>query len=299
MLQSVTTVARAKINLGLRVYPRRADGYHDIASVFSTVNLGDSLTVRPLAQKDTCRVVCRGMNLPEQNTFTLTYKAFCVLTGLRDGVEVEVTKHIPSGGGLGGGSSDSSSFLQSIDILFGTHLGEAALQSVAAQVGSDVFFFTKALWCAGAEKTDGSQFAALVSGRGEKVEPIASARNFTVLLVFPGVSVSTKEAYALIDGRLCRSADEGSVPEMERECENLLMMYRKPVQEWFFVNDFTALVAGRYPKIGQALLDVRNSGALFADMSGSGSTVFGIFEDKKLAQKACDQLSGRWSTVLA
>ncbi len=299
MLDKVTAFARTKINLGLRVYPKRGDGYHGINSIFTTVNLGDELEIRPLAEKNVCRVICQGMELPEQNTLTLTYKAFCVLTGLDDGVEVRLTKHIPSGGGLGGGSSDSSSFLQSIDLLFGTHLSKTAFRDIASQVGSDVFFFTEALCGGFGDGMDGERFAALVQGRGEFVRPIESCKDFAVLLVLPGVSVSTKEAYALLDGQLFQGVAQPSESQLRDDESVLLKTYNKPVQEWFFVNDFTALVAGRYPVIAKVVGELKDCGACFADMSGSGSTVFGIFEDKKDALKARDKLSGRWCTVLA
>ena len=189
MLRSLTVQAPAKINLGLRVFPMRADGYHEIESIFTTVNLCDTITVQVLDQKDVCKVDCEGMVLPEENTFTKAYKAFCVLTGIRDGVHVHVTKRIPAGGGLGGGSSDSSSFIKSIDTLFGTQLSDSALLDIAGQVGSDVYFFTRRLVEKSKVKSEETGFSAIVRGRGEIINPIEIRNDFSVLLVFPGVHV--------------------------------------------------------------------------------------------------------------
>lgn len=291
MRQSITVLAPAKINLGLSVFPRREDGYHDIQSIFTTVNLCDRIFVERWPEKDVCLVDCKGMDLPKENTFTKAYKAFCVLTGIRDGVHVTVEKHIPAGGGLGGGSSDSSSFIQSIDILFGTQLDSSAWGYISSQVGSDVFFFSAALQ---REKKllNGRVFSAVVEGRGERIYPIESRTDLWVLLVFPGVFVSTAEAYALVD------ANMKSCFRMSIQRDRLVNSYNGPVREWFFSNDFATPVVGRYPKIQQALNSLKGCGADFVDMSGSGSTVFGIFEKEDNAVSAYEAIARQWCSVL-
>ena len=288
MFDSLTVQAPAKINIGLRVMPRRADGYHDIKSIFTTVNLCDEITITLTDKKGTCLVECEQMVLPEENTFTAAYKAFCVLTGTDCGCKVKVTKRIPSGGGLGGGSSDASSFIQSIDTLLGTHLSAKEFDSLAGIVGSDCYFFTQAL--AGRRESSFQPFAAVVGGRGEKVEAIAARTDYSVLLVFPGVSVSTKEAYLLVDETI-------SSRYIDAE-DDYINLYRKPVHEWSFVNDFTAPVCVAFPQVAEALAAVKRSGASFADMSGSGSTVFGVFEGRERALQAQEVLSKRWKIVL-
>ncbi len=292
MLRSLTVQAPAKINLGLRVFPKRADGYHEIESIFSTVNLCDSITVQVLDQKDVCKVDCEGMVLPQENTFTKAYKAFCVLTGIREGVHVHVTKRIPAGGGLGGGSSDSSSFIKSIDTLFGTQLSDSALLDIAGQVGSDVYFFTRRLVEENKVNSIGRGFTAIVRGRGEIIKPIENRNDFSILLVFPGVHVSTKDAYDLVDASL------GLNTESKRSDEDLECLYKKPIREWFFSNDFTAPVAGRYPRIRQAMDELIKAGADFVDMSGSGSTVFAVFEDRNKADFAYRTLAMQWDSLL-
>lgn len=289
MEKSLTVLAPAKINLGLKVFPKRADGYHNIESIFSTVGLCDSVTVRLMDKKSCCVVECDGMNLPEDNTFTKTYKAFCVLTGIDRGVHVKVEKKIPAGGGLGGGSSDSSSFLKSIDLLFEARLNDHDLDLISGQVGSDVFFFTKAQFAV--EKDSDflcRRFAALVSGRGEVVKQIEARSDFSVLLVFPGEFVSTPVAYQLVDLK----------PSTDAANDKLEQVYGSPVKQWTFKNDFTAPVIEKYPKIGYALDMLKEFGADFVDMSGSGSTVFGVFEDKDRARYAMERFDNRFKAVL-
>ncbi|MBE6353583.1 4-(cytidine 5'-diphospho)-2-C-methyl-D-erythritol kinase [Treponema rectale] len=294
MADSLTVYSPAKINLGLKVFPKRSDGFHSISSIFTTVDLCDELEVSLVKEKNVCNVKCKGMELPPDNTFTAAYKAFCVLTGIQDGVSVNVTKHIPSGGGLGGGSSNASSFIQSIDSLFNTHLKASQLHELAGKVGSDVFFFTSALWHRMQKGYPSSRFAALVEGRGEIINPICARDDFAVVLVFPGVSVSTKAAYALVD-----EAFENGTLSDEIDDVSLEHMYKSGVADWKFKNSFTIPVISRYPEIAHALNDIREAGADFADMTGSGSTVFGIFAERKDALKASERLLDKWKTVLA
>ncbi len=296
MLGSITVLAPAKINLGLKVFPRRADGYHDIQSVFTTVNLFDTLTVSVTEEKLKCEVICLQMKLPEENTFTASYKAFCVLTGIQEGVRVEVQKRIPAGGGLGGGSSDASSFIQSLDCLFGTHLSDDDLAFLAGKVGSDVFFFTHALAADGKKRFSVYEpYAAVVEGRGEIVKQIDARNDFCVLLVFPGVSVSTKDAYSLVDQWYIKNKIHcGSCEAFELE-----KIYRKDVKDWTFVNDFTSPVCSEYSSVAEALAFLNNASAAFADMSGSGSTVFGVFKNRNDALEAQKKLNGKFQSVIS
>ena len=312
MLDRITSLAPAKINLGLKVYSKRADGYHDIESIFTTVNLCDHVTVSLLDKDNECIVRCGSLVLPENNTFVMAYKAFCVLTGIKRGVLVEVTKNIPLGSGLGGGSSDASSFLKSIDILFNTQLGTSDLDLLSGQVGSDVFFFTHALAeCKSeADLCEYNNFTAIVRGRGEIITQIVGRSDFSLLLVLPSVSVSTKVAYTLVDKAISRrlalsgendknnkkSVKNGFIGDFALSLDKI---YSKRIEDWSFVNDFTEPVCELYPEIGLAISALKRYGAVFADMSGSGSTVFGVFNDKSDALEAKAKLSRDWQVVLA
>ena len=281
MQSSITLDAPAKINIGLRVFPKREDGYHNIKSIFKSVSLCDSLTVSLLPEKDTCIVECQQMLLPKDNTFTKAYKAFCVLTGIHEGVSVKVNKRIPSGGGLGGGSSDASSFIQSVDELLGTRLRNEDFANIASHVGSDVFFFAHAKGQVG--------YTALVEGRGERVKELAIQRDFAVLLLLPGLAVLTKEAYALVDS--WQEKEEDTFTDWGSE-------YKKIASAWSFKNDFTLPVQSKYNRIKIALDTLKSAGADFADMSGSGSTVFGVFENRKHAIEVQNRIGADWQAFL-
>lgn len=290
MSTSVIVEAPAKINLSLKVMPRRPDGYHDIKSIFTTVALSDELTVSRTENEGECSVRCEGMLLPKENTITGAYKAFCVLTGVTGGVDVFIKKRIPAGGGLGGGSSDASSFILSLDILFCTHLSEDQFMQISSQVGSDVFFFTKALLEKRKNAGNGGAVAALVEGRGELISIVPPRNDLHILLVFPGVNVSTREAYALVDSTLQEDLSQ----------TDIVSVFESDVSEWSdaFRNDFTRPVCKNYPEVAKALDAIKGAKADFADMSGSGSTVFGIFKDRDAALKARDLLSRDWEVVL-
>ncbi|MBQ9539063.1 MAG: 4-(cytidine 5'-diphospho)-2-C-methyl-D-erythritol kinase [Treponema sp.] len=270
MADSVVAHAPAKINVGLSVFPRRADGYHDIEGIFTTVSLHDSLSLGFFDGEGECLVDCPSMELPKENTFTAAYKAFCVLTGIKSSVRVTVDKRIPSGGGLGGGSSDAASFIQSVDRLFNTRLLPSQLYALALSVGSDVPFFMHALLEAG----EGKPYAAYVSGRGELVERLPARGDFEVSLALPGIQVSTREAYCWLD----EAADRGELGHNSFSGRDAWKAeWEKDIREWSFVNDFTVPVARRHGKISRVIDEMKESGAAFADMSGSGSTVFGVF----------------------
>lgn len=284
MLGEICVQAPAKINLGLRVLPKREDGFHGIESVFATVAVYDDLIVRPLAEKNVCQVFCAQASIPQKNTVNSAYQAAKSVLG-RDlpGISVEIVKRVPMGGGLGGGSSDAAALLVALQKL-GVAFDGGAAQKVAALVGSDVFFFLS---------LDGKPSgAALVWGRGELVKPINPRSDLHCVLVFPGVHSSTAEAYAALDERLGEQKN-GWTPLDELES-----VYRRPVKDWTFENDFTPVIAARYSKVRQALDDVKSSGALFSDMSGSGSTVFGVWESEEEARDAYGFLSGKWNATL-
>ncbi len=275
MLDGVRVSAPAKINLNLKVLPKRLDGFHDIQSIFQTVGLFDDLIVRLEDGNDKCTVLCKGMSLPEQNTITSAYNAFCSLTGFNKSVKVELEKKIPSGGGLGGGSSDAASFIRALVKLADIDFSSEMSDKIASQVGSDVFFF---LHCV-------HPGCALVTGRGEIVKPILPRNDINVLLVFPDVHSSTKEAYSLVDDAIEKGESIVCPDFTELEAE-----YRKPVKEWRFANSFTLPISRKYSAIADALEAVRSCGASFCDMSGSGAVVFGIFDSAGAAETASQKI---------
>ncbi len=286
MLSKIVLSASAKVNLGLRVLPKRKDGYHNIESIFQTVHLADKLIITPSEKIGNCTVNCQGMVLEDDNTLTKTYNAYCKLTGFNSGVDVELCKLIPAGGGLGGGSSDAASFLQGLCRLNGQTLTDELADEVASRVGSDVFFFLHS------GQTENTPGCALVSGRGEICKKIKPRKDLYFVLIFPEVHSSTKEAYALID-----EAYEAGRFTVCPEYEKLEAIYNSPVKDWTFENSFTSVLIDKYPVIAKAIGDMKRSGALWADMSGSGATVFGAFDSSVAAQKARTLLQHSWRIV--
>lgn len=276
MMSEIHISAPAKINIGLKVLPRRSDGFHGIESIFQSVRLTDELYVTRCGGFESCSVSCDGLVLPEKNTVTAAYNAFGAVAGIRPlSVKVRLEKHIPSGGGLGGGSSDAAFFVRALEKLHDVKLSEKQLDSIAAVVGSDVFFFFR---CDAADEN-----AAVVSGRGENVREIPCRKDLHIVLAFPDVHSSTKEAYELVDAW----AENGTVLEYPA-LDELERMYSTPVGNWRFRNTFTLPLEAQFPKIGSALECVRRSGALYSDMSGSGSTVFGVYASYEEASAAAE-----------
>ena len=274
MLTEISVSAPAKINVGLKVLPVRDDGFHSIESIFQTVGLYDELTVKLIDGFGHCEVSCADIVLPKKNTIESAYKAFSEVYGKIESVSVFLKKGIPSGGGLGGGSSDAAAFVRALEKLNDVKLSDNELDSIAAKVGSDVFFFLHA-----------ASGAAIVTGRGEIVRHIKRRNDLTFLLVFPHVSSSTKEAYDLID-EFYSSGCSMVFPEVAR----LEEIYNSPLDKWTFKNSFTAVLKSKYAEIGNALTELSNVNAPYCEMSGSGSTLFGVFYSVGEAQAAAEKL---------
>jgi 4-diphosphocytidyl-2-C-methyl-D-erythritol kinase len=188
-------------------------------------------------------------------------------------VNVELTKRIPSGGGLGGGSSNAAALVRALQIITDITLSSEQLDKIAARVGSDVYFF---LHC-----DEQGKGCALVSGRGEYVVPIQKRNDLFYILVFPNVHSSTKEAYALVDEQMAKGIEVYN--PLYNEFESI---YHGSVSEWNFGNSFTPALVKRYSEIDRALNCIRTSGAVYCEMSGSGSTVFGVFTSQDDVKKA-------------
>ena len=286
MEREISGWAYAKVNFGLRVLPGRADGFHGIESIFQTVDLYDELSLTTTAEKG-CVVHCSDMELPENNTLTKAYNAFCKIVGCEvPGVRVELKKGIPSGGGLGGGSSDAAALTRMLERLCNVRLSDSELDNIAAETGSDVFFF---MHC-----DDKGRGCALVSGRGEVVKKIHGRDDLFLVLIFPEVSSSTKEAYALVDEAFSRGKFL-----ISPEFDELELVYRRPPENWTFINTFTPVISAKYKDIGRAIEALRALGCEYAEMSGSGSTVFGIFSSRQEAESAVKELTGSWNCKLA
>lgn len=286
MLKEVSSKAYAKINFGLRVLPRRADGFHNIESIFQTIDLYDELRVTPVSERG-CIVHCDSMQLPENNTLINAYNAFCECTGRYSiGLKVNLIKGIPAGGGLGGGSSDAAALIRLLQGFYNIELNDEQLDFIAAKTGSDVFFF---MHC----DKDGKG-CSLVSGRGEYIKKIENPRkDLYLVMIFPNAKSSTKEAYALIDKAFAEGKEIKS-PELNE----LESVYRMDPENWTFINTFTPVITGVSVEINQAISALKNVGCCYAEMSGSGSTVYGAFTDRQQAISASNLLGETWNCKL-
>ena len=250
------TFPNIKINLGLSITEKRPDGYHNLETVFYPVNLEDALEIRtsPEAEKKTT-LHQYGMEIAGSPEDNLAAKAYSLLDKEfhLPPVEIHLYKHIPSGAGLGGGSSDAAFMLKLLNEQFHLNLSEEQLEIYAATLGADCAFFIK-------------NKPVYAEGIGNIFSPIElSLKGYQIMIVKPDVFVSTREAFANIHPH----HPEYPVKEV----------IRRPVAEWkdTLINDFEASVFPQHPVIGEIKQELYNQGAIYASMSGSGSSVFGLF----------------------
>jgi 4-diphosphocytidyl-2-C-methyl-D-erythritol kinase len=272
-MESMIVHAPAKINLGLEVLRKRPDGYHDIASIFLPVALYDTLTVER-SRTPSCSCIPPVTGLPDQN---LVYQALVryaeAFPADQWSAKITVEKRIPTGGGLGGGSSDAASTLMALATLNERHdpASSATLHDVALSLGSDVPFFL-------------TQSPALVEGRGEIITPLNIEAPWWVVLVLPGIHVNTALAYSTlgISGGKTQS--------------NLVENLRKALidngsMQNDFTNDFERAVFAQHPALAAIKQRLLDNNATYAAMSGSGSTMYALYTSVDNAMAATSALS--------
>ncbi|WP_319414906.1 4-(cytidine 5'-diphospho)-2-C-methyl-D-erythritol kinase [Marispirochaeta aestuarii] len=275
MMRAITLQSPAKVNLHLEIGGRRNDGFHDLCSLFQIVSLADTITVRSLKDSNnTCSIHGRFSCVSEDNLICRAYRLFSERYGLKTSVEVTVEKRIPEGAGLGGGSSNAATMLKSLRDLFSVPVDNAELARISAELGSDVPFFCRSP-------------LALVTGRGDKVLPLNKPRTLPLVLVLPDFPVSTADAYRWLDEK------RGGDYPMLSAGSDYASLYERTPDKWTFFNSFTPVLRERYPLIGQLIDTLLSSQALYADVSGSGSAIFGVFTDEAAARRAALVLKGK------
>ncbi len=263
----------AKINWTLRILGKRTDGFHELCTVFQTVSLHDTLHFEPARE---ISLTCDQESIPVDDR-NLVVQAAEILHrefGISSGAKIRLDKSIPSPGGLGGGSSNAAAALIGLCRLWGRSVENACLTAIAAELGSDVPFFL-----------DGG--SALGTGRGEIIEPLADINASEMLLVTPDASVSTADAFkALAAPALTLEAPESSLTVCRNEAVSLDPLHS------VLINDFESTVFAEHPEITRVKETLLDLGASNAAMSGSGSSVYAVFDNKETrqaAQKALDR----------
>jgi 4-diphosphocytidyl-2-C-methyl-D-erythritol kinase len=242
-----------KINLGLHILQRRQDGYHDVETAMLELPFHDILE---LVESSSPRFTTSGLEIPGSGNLVLDAEAEFRRHKSIPLLAFHLHKLIPMGGGLGGGSSDAAFALKLMRDTYAPEMGNEQLKVMASKIGSDCAFFIDG----------GLQFAR---GRGEVLSPLTcDLKHRYVVLVNLGIHVSTKEAYA------------GITPNNNRT--SLKEILEKPLRHWkdLLVNDFEKSVFLKYPELAAVKNDLYEHGAVYASMTGSGSTVFGIFESE-------------------
>jgi 4-diphosphocytidyl-2-C-methyl-D-erythritol kinase len=264
--------AHAKINFDLRVLGAREDGYHELRTIFQTIDLHDTIAFVGRPGPFTIRV--RGAAVPadESNLVTRAARALWRALG-RQGepadLEATLVKRIPPQSGLGGGSSDAAATLTALLAFWRSRAPASELRQVAASIGADVPFF---LWGG----------TALGLGRGDEIYPLADAHPWWLVVALPRFGVSTAEAYAWLDHD---RAVESQQLELAPPCADFWSP-APPV----LVNDFEAPIARRHPEVVAIRAALRAAGAVAAGLSGSGSAVFGLFATRRSAAEALGAL---------
>ncbi|MES2107534.1 MAG: 4-(cytidine 5'-diphospho)-2-C-methyl-D-erythritol kinase [Bacteroidota bacterium] len=244
----------AKINIGLNIINRRDDGYHNLETVFYPVNIKDALEI---VVADELSFESSGLEIPGRAEDNLCIKGYHLLKKDFDlpPVKIHLHKNIPIGAGLGGGSADAAFFIRLVNQNFNLGMTDDRMMGYARQLGADCAFFIQ-------------NKPVFAFEKGDEFEPIRlDLSKYKIVLVMPAVHVSTAEAY------------RGVTPAPVKE--SLMDLIYEPVSEWkkFIKNDFEASVFKNHPEIRGVKAALYQAGAIFASMSGSGASVFGIFDE--------------------
>lgn len=265
----------AKINLGLNIVNRRLDGYHDIETIFYPIALQDVVEVVTAKGKEsTLTTYGRTIDCPvEKNLVMKAYRSLEKEFNLPP-VDIYLHKNIPDGAGLGGGSSDAASVLLILNEMFKLNISQAELATRAARLGADCAFFIY-------------NSPMMATGIGDILSPIdITFKEKVLLLIKPDVSVPTAEAYS-------------KVTPKKSEIE-LTSIIKTPIETWkeILKNDFEPSVFAAHPELHEIKTKIYESGAVYASMSGSGSSIFGIFDSANMAEKAKEYFNGMNAYVI-
>jgi 4-diphosphocytidyl-2-C-methyl-D-erythritol kinase len=262
-----TVFAPAKVNLCLHVLGRRADGYHELAMLMQRIALFDRLDIALVANNDVT-VACPGLDLNhgEQNIVEKAARSLLKHVDMQQGVSIVMEKNIPAAAGLGGGSSDAAAVLKTLDQMLGLELARAELMALGLALGAVVPFFLY-------EQT------AWVTGVGERMQPWHGLPPVSLVLVNPGIAVST--AWVFQNLGLTHSRPTARIPRFPEGASDLVCLLH---------NDLEVVTCQHHPVITTIKERLVASGANGALMSGSGPTVFGLFDEPSCAEQAAQTI---------
>ncbi|ABA89246.1 4-diphosphocytidyl-2-C-methyl-D-erythritol kinase [Syntrophotalea carbinolica DSM 2380] len=263
-------LAPAKINICLHVLGRREDGYHELAMLMQRVSLYDRISLSFIEGND-IRVQCDGLTLPlgQKNIAARAAQALFDRAGIRRGLDIVIEKNIPVAAGLGGGSSDAATVLMGLNDMLGLGLSATQLMQEGVKLGADVPFFIY-------------KHPAWATGIGDKLQEVEGLPPVWYVLVNPGLEVSTAWVYQNL--RLTSARDNLRIPRFSGTVDEVVELLH---------NDLETVTVERFPLIGEIKQQLLGLGARGALMSGSGSTVFGVFSDGDTARAAAENLSSR------
>ena len=260
------TFPNAKINLGLNIVERRADGYHNIETVFYPINLTDVLEIVPARDGQGTTLTCTGRTVDCPVEKNLVMKAYRLMEhdyGV-PAVEMHLHKNIPDGAGLGGGSSDAAHVMTMLNTMFDLGIDNKTLAAKAATIGADCPFFVY-------------NTPMLATGTGDILAPTeVNLKGYAMLLVKPAVSVPTRDAYSRVN------------PEPSDIMPDKITAMPLPMWDGRLKNDFEPGVFALHPELWLIKAALLDGGAQYASMSGSGSSIFGIFDNVTMAEKLRD-----------
>jgi 4-diphosphocytidyl-2-C-methyl-D-erythritol kinase len=282
-MKSVKLRSLAKINLDLRILHKRDDGFHELRTVFQTISLADTIEIEYEKSRHTELTIEGSVDIPD-NLILRAAGAYLDAARLSARIHFRLTKKIPMGGGLGGGSSNAAAVLLALPVLAGKRVD---IEQIAAGLGSDVPFFLH-----------GGTMLAL--GRGEELYPLPDVIEEPILVVSSGLHVATGPAYAALGRGLTFTGSSTKINGFREFVRALGSQRRATLASALSENDFEAVVFQQYPKLKTILGKLSKSGAAgvrrpFVRMTGSGSAIFGLFEsneDRERARKVLDGESG-------
>ena len=276
LMNKIIVNSNAKVNIGLKVLKKRNDGYHNIRTIFQEIDLIDIISIEK--NKNRFKFTTNVTWLSDNNLCVTAYKLMKRKFDISK-VSIDLKKNIPRGSGLGGGSSNAASIMKGIRELYSLNITDNELELLASTIGADVPFFIK-----------GS--VQLGEGIGDRLTPIIINDKFKYLIVIPDIVIDTPWAYSQIKNDLDSSSSSVNFAGLSKE-KNVSVDRLK-----FFENDFESIVVPTYPEIGKIKKALLAQGAEFASLSGSGSTVFGIFNDDASLNNAFSYFSPKYKTFI-